>query len=87
MQRGCLIIYDKTGKIWYNSGEAEGSVLPHVTPDGLPYIELPFGELNNKILVGVDTAVTPHVLITEDIPHRPSQEDLENAWLIWQGVI
>lgn len=36
MQRGSLIIYDNTGKIFLNTGDAEGDVLPHTLPDGLP---------------------------------------------------
>ena len=54
MQRGSLIIYDDNGKIWYNSGDAEGDVLPHEYPAGLPYIETEFGQLDGKRVVSVN---------------------------------
>ncbi|EPZ8710286.1 hypothetical protein [Clostridium botulinum] len=73
MQRGSLIIYDNTGKIFLNTGDAEGDVLPHTLPDGLPYIITEFGELNNKIVKGID--VETKELITEDIPHIETQEE------------
>ncbi|EQC1536957.1 hypothetical protein [Clostridium botulinum] len=75
MQRGSLIIYDNTGKIFFNTGDAEGDVLPHTLPDGLPYIITKFGELNGKIAKGIDVTVTPHKLITEDIPHIETEEE------------
>ncbi|KEI96350.1 hypothetical protein [Clostridium botulinum] len=73
MKRGSLIIYDNTGKIWINTGDAEGDVLPHTLPDGLPYIITEFGELNNKIVKGIN--VETKELITEDIPHIETQEE------------
>lgn len=65
MQRGSLIIYDNTGKIWAITGDAQGDILPHVYPENLPYIETQYGELDGKIVIGVD--LTTHTLITEDI--------------------
>lgn len=82
MQRGSLIIYDNLGKIWLDTGDAEGDILPHVYPDGLPYIETVYGELDNKIAKSVDVTVTPHKLVTEDIEVKPSYEDLENQLLL-----
>ncbi|HDK7165762.1 hypothetical protein EXN53_10840 [Clostridium botulinum] len=73
MQRGSLIIYDNTGKIFLNTGDAEGDVLPHTLPDGLPYIITEFGELNNKIVKRID--VETRKLITEDIPHIETEEE------------
>ncbi|APH17756.1 hypothetical protein [Clostridium botulinum] len=73
MQRGSLIIYDNTGKIFLNTGDAEGDVLPHTLPDGLPYIITEFGELNNKIVKRID--VETRKLITEDIPHIETKEE------------
>lgn len=68
MQRGSLIIYDNEGKIFLNTGDAEGDILPHTLPVGLPYILTEFGELKNKRVLNVDVSVTPHKLVTEDIP-------------------
>lgn len=73
MKRGSLIIYDNNGKIWLNTGDAEGDVLPHTPPAGLPYIETQFGELNNKIALGVD--VKTKTLILEDIPKIETEEE------------
>jgi hypothetical protein len=90
MQRGSLIIYDNTGKVWVNTGDAEGDVLPHEYPTGLPYIETSFGELNNKRTIAVDVATK--TLITEDIviPLTAEQQriaDLENQLLESEGLI
>ncbi|APQ68120.1 hypothetical protein RSJ8_2878 [Clostridium botulinum] len=73
MQRGSLIIYDNTGKIFLNTGDAEGDVLPHTVPEGLPYLITEFGQLDNKIVKGID--VETKELITEDIPHIETQEE------------
>lgn len=75
MQRGSLIIYDNEGKIFMNTGDAEGDVLPHILPIGLPYILTEFGELKNKIVKGVDISVTPHKLILEYIPILETEEE------------
>lgn len=75
--RGSLIIYDLKGKIWLHIPDAKGSegTLPeHPIPDGLPYIITKYGELDNKILKGVDVSVEPHKLITEDLPLTPEEE-------------
>lgn len=85
MQRGSLIIYDNTGKVWVNTGDAEGDVLPHTPPVGLPYIETAFGQLDGKRVIGVDVATA--TLITEDIPVQPTYEELQQQLLIAQGVI
>ncbi len=63
MQRGNLIIYDNEGTIFLQTGEAEGDVLPHVYPAGLPYIEMPFGSLKNGFPIRVDVSKTPHELV------------------------
>ena len=73
MQRGSLIIYDDNGKIWVNTGDAQGDILPHTLPVGLPYILTEFGELDNKIVKGVD--VKTKQLITKDIPHIEKEEE------------
>lgn len=87
MQRGSLIIYDNNGKIWYNTGDAEGNIVPHEYPSGLPYIETEFGKLKNKRLISVDTTTTPHKLVVEDMPTQPSYEELQQQLLQAQGVI
>ncbi|ACA55546.1 hypothetical protein FDC45_14930 [Clostridium botulinum] len=73
MQRGSLIIYDNTGKIFLNTGDAEGDVLHHTVPEGLPYIITEFGQLDNKIVKGID--VETKELITEDIPQIETEEE------------
>lgn len=85
MQRGSLIIYDNTGKIWFKSGDAEGDILPHVLPEGLQHIITEFGQLNNKRVLSVDP-VTKEV-VTEDIEVKPTYEELETQLLLNEGVI
>lgn len=85
MQRGSLIIYDNSGKVWVNTGDAAGDVLPHVPPDGLPYIETAFGDLNGKRVLSVDVATG--TLITENISVQPTYAELQQQLLIAQGVI
>lgn len=87
MQRGSLIIYDNTGKIFLNNGDAEGDILPNTIPVGLPYIETQFGELKNKTVKSVDVSVIPHKLITEDIPVQPTYQELENKILESEGLL
>lgn len=75
MKRGNLILYDNTGRIFLQTGEAQGDVLPHEYPVGIPYIEIPFGVMRNKIIIGVDVSTNPHNLIVEDIPHVETEEE------------
>lgn len=80
MKRGSLIIYDENGTIWVNTGDAEGDILPHTPPMGLPYIITNFGELDNKKVIKIN--VETKQLITEDIPTKPTYEELENQILL-----
>lgn len=73
MKRGSLIIYDEKGVIWYNSGDAQGDILPHVLPVGIPYILTNFGELENKLIIGVD--VKSKTLILKDNPKLETKEE------------
>jgi hypothetical protein len=92
-QRGNLIIYDNNGKIWFESGEAEGEILPHVLPEGLPYIELKFGAFKGKNILSVDVSDPKnHQLVTEDIIVEKTVEqlrieELETQLLLNEGVI
>lgn len=85
MQRGSLIIYDNEGKIFLNTGDAEGDVLPYTPPVGLPYIITEYGQLNGKRVLSVDVATKK--LVTEDIPVQPTYEQLQQQLLQAQGVI
>lgn len=69
MQRGNLVIYDLEGTIISQTGEAEGNLLPHTYPVGIPYIELPFGTMdyNNQMLIKIDVTTEPHTPIFEPI--------------------
>jgi hypothetical protein len=66
MQLGNLIIYDAKGKIWYQSGEAEGDILEHIPPDGLPYKILPFGTINTHRVDHIDIKADKAVLIPNE---------------------
>lgn len=88
MTRGNLIVYDSTGKIYYQSGEIDSGELPiatHVYPVGVPYIEVPYGSTKGKRIIFVDVSKTPHKLITEDIETKPSYEELENKVLLLEN--
>lgn len=86
MERGSLIIYDNEGTVWYNSGDTIGNVLEHVTPSGLPYIITAYGQLDGKILKGINPVTKE--LITENIPISLTDEqriqELEDQLLLSQ---
>lgn len=81
-----LIIYDETG---YIISVRSGEPLPR-EPIGVPFlwVEIPQGK-QLKIIdgIGVDTSVTPHQAILEDIPKtdveklKERQDATENALL------
>lgn len=81
MQRGNLVIYDNTGKIYYQSGIAEGDILPHEYPIGLPYIEILFETMTGKILKSIDVTKTPPKPIFELLETKPTYEELETQLL------
>lgn len=88
MKRGNLVFYDLVGKIFSQTGEAEGDILPHEYPVGIPYIEIPFGTMAQKRVISIDvTDPKSHKPIFETIPYTPTYEDLENELLIFKGVI
>jgi hypothetical protein len=71
-----LVIYDNGG---YIISITETTETPRF-PSGVPYLyeEIPQGKQIKKINgVGVDTTVTPHELMLEDIP--PSEIDMLKA--------
>lgn len=88
MKRGNLVIYDVNGKIFSQTGEAEGDVLPHEYPVGIPYIEIPFGTMATKRLTHIDVSdPLIHRPVFEEIalPKTPEQlriEELENQLLM-----
>lgn len=82
MKRGNLILYDNTGRIFHQSGEAQGDILPHTYPVGIPYIEVPYGSTKGKRVVSVDVSEIPHKIVTEEIQTKPTYEELENQLLL-----
>ena len=74
MQRGTLILYDNTGEIFFESGEAQGDILPHKYPIGIPYMEIPFGAMDGKRVLSIDVSTTPHTPITEDVAIPKTEE-------------
>lgn len=75
MQRGNLVTYDMAGVIYSQTGEAEGNVLPHVYPVGIPYLEISFGTMATKRLVRIDTTTEPHTPVFEDLPIQKTAEE------------
>ena len=75
MQRGNLIIYDPiTGKIWAQTGETVGDVLPHVPPVGLPYKIIPYGTMETHKLSHVDIETDEPVLIPYEVKISAEEE-------------
>jgi len=91
-QRGNLVIYDITGKIFSQTGEAEGDILPHEYPVGIPYMEIPFGTMAIKRVKSIDITVTPHQPVYEDIiltktTEQIRIEELENQLLLMSDAL
>lgn len=95
--RGTQVIYDLDGTIIRIDNEMESSepILPFIKPNGIPSLEIPFGSLNGKRIIGVNVT-NPELpeIITEDIPYEPTVDELIQkaiddftAELIEEGVI
>ncbi|MCC0680413.1 hypothetical protein IC218_09015 [Clostridioides sp. ES-S-0005-03] len=87
MNRANRIIYDQTGKILLQTGEATGDVLPHDTITELHGIDIPYGSIDytrNRI-TGINIETKQPII--EEIPTYVSEEqkriqELENQILI-----
>ncbi|MER0279708.1 hypothetical protein ABRY18_05860 [Clostridioides difficile] len=87
MNRGNRIIYDQTGKILLQTGEATGDVLEHDTITELHCIDIPYGSIDytkNRI-TGINIETKQPIL--EEIPIYLSEEEkriqeLENQILL-----
>lgn len=87
MNRANRIIYDQTGKILLQTGEATGDILEHDTITELHYIDVEYGSIDytrNRI-IGINTETKQPIL--EEIPIFISEEEkriqeLENQLLI-----
>lgn len=77
MNRGNLIIYDLDGIIISQTGEACGDVLEHNIPNGIPYILLPYGVMENKKAVSVDISKIPHEVVFEDFNNSVIENSLD----------
>ncbi|EGT3757683.1 TPA: hypothetical protein KR304_003519 [Clostridioides difficile] len=87
MNRANRIIYDQTGKILLQTGEATGDVLEHDTITELHCIDIPYGSIDytkNRI-IGINIETKEPVL--EEIPVYLTDEEkriqeLENQILL-----
>ncbi|EQH19638.1 TPA: hypothetical protein OUL20_002607 [Clostridioides difficile] len=87
MNRANRIIYDQTGKILLQTGEATGDVLEHDTITELHCIDIPYGSIDytkNRI-IGINIETKEPIL--EEIPVYVSEEEkriqeLENQILL-----
>ncbi|WP_343109852.1 hypothetical protein [Clostridioides difficile] len=87
MNRANRIIYDQTGKILLQTGEATGDILEHDTITELHYIDIPYGSIDymqNRI-VGINIETKEPIL--EEIPIFVTEEEkriqeLENQLLL-----
>ncbi|AXU84468.1 hypothetical protein HMPREF3081_05985 [Clostridium sp. HMSC19D02] len=87
MNRANRIIYDQTGKILFQTGEATGDVLEHDTITELHYIDVGYGNIDySKQYIESINPITKE-LILKDIPIYLSEEEkriqeLENQLLL-----
>ncbi|MCO8718549.1 hypothetical protein KLO74_18560 [Clostridioides difficile] len=87
MNRANRIIYDQTGKILLQTGEATGDILEHDTITELHYIDVEYGSIDytrNRI-IGINIETKEPIL--EEIPVFISEEEkriqeLENQILL-----
>ncbi|HBG4827093.1 TPA: hypothetical protein KQF10_001672 [Clostridioides difficile] len=87
MDRANRIIYDQTGKILLQTGEATGDILEHDTITELHYIDVEYGSIDytrNRI-IGINIETKEPIL--EEIPVFVSEEEkriqeLENQLLL-----
>lgn len=87
MNRKNRIIYDQTGKIWLQTGEATGDILEHDTITELHYIDIEYGSIDytkNRI-TSIDIENKQPIL--EEIPVYVSEaekekQELENQLLL-----
>lgn len=87
MNRANRIIYDQTGKILLQTGEAIGDVLPHDSITELNFLDVEYGSINySKQYIESINPITKE-LILKEIPVYMSEEEkriqeLENQILI-----
>ncbi|PBF08522.1 hypothetical protein [Clostridioides difficile] len=87
MNRNNRIIYDQTGKIWLQTGEATGDVLEHNEITELNWIDIDYGSVDytkNRI-TGINIETKQPIL--EEIPVYVSKaekekQELENQLLL-----
>ncbi|HBG3583470.1 TPA: hypothetical protein KQB63_003854, partial [Clostridioides difficile] len=75
MDRANRIIYDQTGKILLQTGEATGDILEHDTITELHYIDVEYGSIDytrNRI-IGINIETKEPIL--EEIPVFISEEE------------
>ncbi|HBE8801318.1 TPA: hypothetical protein KM775_003492 [Clostridioides difficile] len=87
MNRANRIIYDQTGKILLQTGEATGDILEHDTITELHYIDVGYGNIDySKQYIESINPITKEPIL-KDIPIYLSEEEkriqeLENQLLI-----
>ncbi|MFQ4565798.1 hypothetical protein C4V14_04210 [Clostridioides difficile] len=87
MNRANRIIYDQTGKILLQTGEATGDILEHDEITELHFVDIPYGSVDytKSRIVGINIETKEPIL--EEIPVFVSEEEkriqeLENQLLI-----
>ncbi len=66
MDRENRIIYDQSGKIWLQTGEATGNVLEHDTIIELHYLDIEYGSIDyNKQYIESINPVTKELIIKD----------------------
>lgn len=66
MDRENRIIYDQSGKIWLQTGEATGNVLEHDTIIELHYLDIEYGSIDyNKQYIESINPVTKELILKD----------------------
>ncbi|EQJ93929.1 TPA: hypothetical protein KOB80_003228 [Clostridioides difficile] len=87
MNRANRIIYDQTGKILLQTGEATGDVLPHDSITELSFLDVEYGSIDYSKQYIESINSTTKELILKEIPIYLSEEEkriqeLENQLLL-----
>ncbi|HFL3570485.1 TPA: hypothetical protein ACG3PM_003798 [Clostridioides difficile] len=87
MNRANRIIYDQTGKMLLQTGEAAGDILEHDTITELHFVDVPYGSVDytKSRIVGINIETKEAIL--EEIPVYLTEEEkriqeLENQLLL-----
>ncbi|MCC0693034.1 hypothetical protein [Clostridioides sp. ZZV14-6387] len=79
MNRGNRIIYDQTGKVWFQTGEATGDILEHDVITELHCLDVEYGSINysKQYIESINPATKEPVLKDIEIVLTDEQKRLQ----------